>query len=212
MADFSFNTGDSSHDSIHVKNIQLASPIIARDVWGNLKEQIGSVSVHLLLRKGFSTASDADKLDDSTIHYGNLTKQIRANCQQDSKNVIQAVESAICTLATKADGRFIVARSVVQLMLPKATMLGTELILTSDTCYDEKGKRQEPVTNSFGVKNVTIPTLIGVNAYERTMKQPLVVSFTVQQGQQELLHDIEPALVEVSYNMAHRSPWQRLTR
>lgn len=204
-----FSAAATSADCIHVKNIQLSSPVSAPDVWGNLKEQPALVSVHLSLTKGFSTASDADKLDDSTIHYGNLTKRIRSNCGQDCTTldqVLAATESAIHGLALKTNDNFIVARSAVEVHLPKASMLGTEVLITSTTSYDQTGKSCD-VTRIFSVKDVTIPTLIGVNAYERTMKQPLVVSFTLQythcssssfdERHQKALFDVEKTLVQV---------------
>lgn len=205
----------TSQDSIHVKKIQLPTPVLAPDVWGNLKEQPGLISVKLHLKTGFSTASNADKLDDSTIHYGNLTKRIRSNCGQTFTvldNVLTSVESAIHDMATKEDGMFILTRSVVKLHLPKASMLGLEVVIAASTTYDDNGKSRN-VAKSFSINDVTIPTLIGVNAYERAMKQPLVVSFKLEyytgpsgiaphQREQKELFDIEKTLVAVSGMLA----------
>lgn len=194
----------ASSDTIQIKNLQLPFGVIAPDVWGKAKEQPALVSINLLLNGGgFGSASDTDKLDDSTIHYGNLAKKVRASCreQQTADELRQNIEQIVCEMAKKEGGRcFIVARSTLEVDLPKASMFGGGVTFVSVTSYDEGGRS---VTNStiFRVRDVKIMTLIGVNAYERSMKQPLMASIELHlrtEADTATLFNLEKLLVQVS--------------
>ncbi|KAK4504491.1 hypothetical protein PRZ48_005407 [Zasmidium cellare] len=168
-----------SSDTITLTNLQLPHGIIAPDVWGKPKEQPALITLSLLLQgSGFGSAAQGDKLDDSTIHYGNLAKKIRAGCVegQSAGDLSAVVEKSILEMGMKSAGRFIVARASVEVVLPKASMFGDGgVTLGTTTSYDETG-RVLGVGRVFGVKGIKVMTLIGVNGYERSQKQPLVVS------------------------------------
>ncbi|KAI5367359.1 Putative dihydroneopterin aldolase/epimerase domain-containing protein [Septoria linicola] len=206
----------SPQDSIQIKNLQLPFPVVAPDVWGNLKGQPALVSVRLRLHNGFSTASDADKLDESTIHYGNLAKAIRSSSRQGQsvENVTTSTKSAIEKLALKSEGKFIVSDSDVELHLPKASMLGTGVVITLSVSYDQSGRARD-AAQTFELRDIAVPTLIGVNAYERAMKQPLVVSLAINwdsasdteayEKQKTALFNTEKTLVEIIQDTAYET-------
>ncbi|EME83395.1 uncharacterized protein MYCFIDRAFT_121387, partial [Pseudocercospora fijiensis CIRAD86] len=163
-------------DTIAVKNLQLPFGVIAPDVWGKAKEQPALVSIHLLLNGGFASASSKDELDESTIHYGILAKRVRGSCRdgQTAGDLSQNIESIITDMARKGSGRFAVAKSTVDVQLPKASMFGDGITLSVATTYDHTGKAVA-AARIFSLKGVKIMTLIGVNSYERTNTQPLIV-------------------------------------
>ncbi|PPJ53968.1 hypothetical protein CBER1_05827 [Cercospora berteroae] len=202
-----------SQDKIEIQALQLPSPVLAPDVWGNQKEQPATVNVKLLLHSTFQSASEKDKLDDSTIHYGNLAKAIRSKStsSQTVEDVVSGTEQAVHQLALKGEGKFVVEESVVEVHLPKGSMLGSGAVVSRRATWDQAGKKKQ-VQEGFEVRDVVIPTLIGVNAYERGLKQPLVVTFGLewriedQQSQQkETLFALEKEVVNIVQETAYET-------
>ena len=66
-------------DVILLQNLQLPHGVVDRNCWGEAKEQPALVSVKLWLRDGFGSTAGSDALDQTTIHYGQLAKRIRAS-------------------------------------------------------------------------------------------------------------------------------------
>lgn len=214
-------TASSSHDPttrdlITLSNLTLPHGLIAPDVWGSAKAQPAQLSLSLLLQNTFQCHDD--KLDDSTIHYGQLAKAIRGASKenQTAGEMSGHVEAAIQTLARKADGRFVVARATVEVKLPKAAMFsdsGVSLINT--TSYDEAG-RTVGYARVFKVEGIKVMTLIGVNGYERSQKQPLVVSVvlhlrpeaeTRESGKAVAVFNFEGLVVQVSHGSTVDGGW-----
>jgi hypothetical protein len=113
----------------------------------------------------------------------------------------------------KPDGndKFVAKRIAARLTLPKASAFGDELALSEVRLYDEKGTKTHTFA-TFSCKNLRIPTLIGVNAYERKGRQPLVVDFAVDlverlggsdMEEMEILFPLERDLVDVSLFVPH---------
>jgi dihydroneopterin aldolase len=185
-------------DAIHIKNLQLPFGILAPDVWGQVKQQPALLTIHLPLLRGFHSASDADRLDSSTIHYGTLAKEIRASSRADQTlaEVSQNVGAVIAKLA--ASGAL--ARSRVLIALPKASMAGESVEITQVTEFGDKGDRIG-VETEFAVQDVKVMTLVGVNGYEREAKQPLVVSVRLSTREEHWapMFQLEQTLVQVSW-------------
>lgn len=196
-------TTPAARDTITIKNLQLPHGLLAPDVWGNLKEQPALISITLHLHgNGFNTAANQDALDVSTIHYGQLAKLIRSNSVPDStpSTLDTQIAQSITAMATKSTGNFIVAESIVEINLPKASMYGDAGIsIITSTSFTTSGTETSS-KQTFSIKDVKIMTLLGVNTYERTANQPLLASLNVYiQGSRDTakLFGLERHLVEV---------------
>lgn len=197
---------------VSVRNVQLPSGVIAPNIWLETKEQPALASASLWLRSSFTSAASQDALDDSTVHYGELSKRVRAGCTSEDgqrsalEAVFQAAEHMACK--SKPDGdKFVAKRIAAKLTLPKASAFGEALTLSEVKLYDEKGSKTGGF-RTFACTNLKVPTLIGVNAYERKGRQPLVVDFAVDFDSEsyaslssaqhmDMLFPIERDLVEV---------------
>lgn len=176
---------DLGGDSILISNLQLAHPVTYPNVWGIEKEQPALISVALSTRNGFASAADKDALDNSTIHYGELAKRIRRIGSDnedgeilDHRTAMTLTHRICANMAQKDDNSFILARSEVALDFTKACMFADSAgILTTQT-YDNDGNLKA-LSTKLGIKGIQVPTLIGVNGYERTGKQPVVASITI---------------------------------
>ncbi|KAK1079020.1 hypothetical protein LTR33_006735 [Friedmanniomyces endolithicus] len=176
---------NNNQDIISVKNLQLPAGVVAPDVWGKAKEQPALLTVSLVLRgEGFGKAAEGDRLDASTIHYGELSKRIRAACStpnQTAGHVSAHAERVIAEMSRKSAISSIVARSIVDVHLPKASMYGEGITLTNITDYDERG-RTRAARRVFVVKGVKLMLLVGVNGYEWSGKQPVLASLWLDLG------------------------------
>jgi FolB domain-containing protein len=169
---------------ISIQGLRLDA-VRAPNIWGDLKDQPALLNVKITLRSGFDSAASADALDDSTIHYGELAKSIRAACSlaKNRDTVLEAAVDAATKMTQKPRvAEYIASRLSVELVLPKASAYGAALSLEHTTLF-----RPDPIEDTFIVehrrtfhcKGLRIMTLIGVNASERRGKQPLVVDFSV---------------------------------
>lgn len=166
-------------DSISIRHLQLPHGLIAPDVWGNPKEQPVLISLKLGFHaNGFDTAAGSDKLDASTIHYGNLAKRLRAGCKQGLTvdEWSHDVESIVGEMARKEQDRFIVETSILEVHLPKASMYGEGVAVKDHVVYEERYGVVQHWERTFALRDVKIMTLVGVNEYERKQRQPLVVT------------------------------------
>jgi FolB domain-containing protein len=187
----------STVDFITVRNLQVTVNA-GVDVWGRQKKQRALVSVSLSLASPFQSAASEDKLDSSTVHYGILSKNIREVLErQDAdwtstaklaeKIAVNALETAKPTELRAVD---------VDVFYPKGSMLG-----------DGAGLRYCPnwvgpgaLSRVLYLRNVRVPCLVGVNANERTRKQPVVVNMWLECLPQDLSDkypELEAIVVEV---------------
>lgn len=198
-------------DSVSIRNLHLPHGITAPDVWGKTKEQPGLVSLKLTLRDGFSGTASEDGLDAS-IHYGQLAKRIRAENHpgQTVYDVLDAARGVVHTMASMGPGtKFLLARADLEVLLPKASMAGEAVTLTHALHFDAGG-HSESLERVFTVRNVKLMVLIGVNAYERTAKQPVVAyiaitwdvktAWRITEDSTRRLFGTEQILVKVGYD------------
>ncbi|EMC99811.1 hypothetical protein BAUCODRAFT_64347 [Baudoinia panamericana UAMH 10762] len=174
-------------DIVSIENLQLPRGVIAPDVWGKDKEQPALLSIRIQMADpGFSSAASQDKVNASTIHYGELSKRIRKGCADHAdtnaglkwQDVGFTVQSTLSDMGRKAEGAFSVANAVVELNLPKASMYsesGISLLTVTD--YDATGKATVS-QRAFVLNNSRCMVLVGVNAYERQARQPVEASLT----------------------------------
>jgi dihydroneopterin aldolase len=206
------NIGDApaTQAVVSIRNLQLPSGVIAPNIWHETKEQPALASVSLWLRESFTSAASQDALDDSTVHYGELSKRVRAICerkdvQASALNGMFAIAEHMAHKKPGGNDKFIAKRIAARLTLPKASAFGDELAMSEVRLYDEYGATTSSFA-TFSCKNLRIPTLIGVNAYERKGRQPLVVDFAVDlversgntaTEEMEMLFPLERDLVDV---------------
>lgn len=200
----SLSSKTSGTTKICITNLSLPHPVSALDVWGKQKEQPAVLDIALTLRgSGFSSAASLDKLDDSTIHYGNLAKKLRAGCVagMNIEDMLNASEKGIQEMGMKGEGKFIVRESRVEVGLCKASMFGEDVRVVSVRRYGSDGK-VESQRRGLEVREVKVMVLVGVNGYERQARQPLVVGFGVffeGEGKLEGLFGMESLVVDVSF-------------
>ncbi|KAK0857520.1 hypothetical protein LTS02_010174 [Friedmanniomyces endolithicus] len=162
---------NNNQDIISVKNLQLPAGVVAPDVWGKAKEQPALLTVSLVLRER--------GLGKRPRGIG-----IRAACStpnQTAGHVSAHAERVIAEMSRKSAISSIVARSIVDVHLPKASMYGEGITLTNITDYDERG-RTRAARRVFVVKGVKLMLLVGVNGYERGGKQPVLASLWLDLG------------------------------
>lgn len=134
------------------------------------------LTISASLSQSIDAAAEADAVNESTVHYGKL-----------SKNVALTVENAASTWLTSLELAWFVAGAVfttappgslvaceVDVFYPKASMLGdgAGYIRSVDNFNDT-------ISRVLYLKNVRIPCIIGVNIHERLLKQPVVVNLWV---------------------------------
>ncbi|KAL9077869.1 MAG: hypothetical protein Q9157_003200 [Trypethelium eluteriae] len=166
-------------DKICIENLQISTDVFP-DSFGRHKAQPALISVTLSLGQQFQSAATKDTLDHSTIHYGTLSKKIR-----------EAIESKAGTddlLAIQQMWKLIgdmIPSEVVQaietdIFLPKACMIG-----------DGIGFRKSMLREGFDslviyFKNVRTSALLGVNAHERVLKQPVIANVWLDDPKEEI--------------------------
>lgn len=211
--------------AVSVLNLQLPSGAIAPNIWLEAKEQPALAAVKLWLRGSFASAASKDALDDSTVHYGELSKRVRAACasEEGQRTALDAALQAAEHMARKprAGGDwFVASRIAAKLTLPKASAFGSSLVMNETRTYDERGARNGGF-RTFFCQDLRVPTLIGVNAYERKGRQPVVVNFSVDfsgdrpgslQDEMALLFPLERELVRVSSPIHALKPYRRVFR
>ncbi|KAK3071377.1 hypothetical protein LTR53_008729 [Teratosphaeriaceae sp. CCFEE 6253] len=168
---------DKDGDIISIKNLQLPVGVTAPDVWSKAKEQPALLTLTVVLKTTFASAASRDKLDESTIHYGELAKRVRSACGtagQTAEDVIACAERVIGEMGIKGE-KFIVARSEVEVYLPKASTYGDGITLNNVAVYDD-GPEATGTQMMFGLEDVKLMLLVGVNGYERGGRQPIYAS------------------------------------
>ncbi|KEY65612.1 hypothetical protein S7711_09615 [Stachybotrys chartarum IBT 7711] len=189
---------------IRVKKLQttISGP---SDAWGRQgKTQPMLVSAEVSLAKPFGSSSAADAVAGDTVHYGLLSKAIlaslrRLNAEGASGSVksLRGVLDEIWIDLTGFDTSggqktgsgakpFLVVEGIRQLRvtlhLPKASLLGDGISLTSTALFNSDGNTPSVEARALGWKihELRLPTLIGVNDNERTAKQVVVANVEVE--------------------------------
>lgn len=172
-------------DTISVNDLQLPSGVVARDIWGEPKLQPGLLSVAVVLRDGFASAASVDALDASTIHYGHLAKRTRTACAASAEmgveDVLGAAGEVIREMGMKGGAAgCVVARAVVALTLPKGSAHGEAVKIVETYGLGRDGRReQQGSSRTVVLEKMRVMGLVGVNAAERTGRQPLVVTLAM---------------------------------
>ncbi|KAK6431260.1 hypothetical protein LTR95_012578 [Oleoguttula sp. CCFEE 5521] len=171
--DFALQSANNS--VVAVQGLQLDS-VLAPNIWGDVKAQPARVNIKVFLQNDFTSAAAADALDDSTLHYGNLAKRIRKACvaKTDIQSTLGLVIDNTLELATKGS----VAEIVAEIILPKASAYGEAVHLSESQVYTNDDSAYL-VRQKYQCKRMRLMVLVGVNAYERRGKQPLIVDLSI---------------------------------
>lgn len=170
------------------------------DAWGRRKEHPIQLSVSLSYRKSFDSAAHGDALDQTTIHYGLLSKALRnLSAASDGWESVESLTGRLHQTIQK----FTVAANLVDacqvvVHVPKATLTGSSISFLHFKSSDKQGSARELRTLQF--TSLKIPLLIGVNANERLAKQPLTFHIWLQDLPTEcsdIYAKVETALLEV---------------
>jgi dihydroneopterin aldolase len=193
-------------DKIMVQNLEVVVNA-GFDVWGRQKKQRALISVKLTLGEQFDSASSTDSVDESTVHYGTLSKAI-----QQEFNDKHAPWMGTADLATR------VARCVSHVAKSaEVYAIETEICYIKGSMFGEGAgyvfssiETSKNRSEVLYLRNISIPCLIGVNANERLQKQPVVVNAwidKVARSRVDSYPELESLLSKVStsnFTIMHR--------
>ena len=196
-------------DKIMVQNLEVVVNA-GFDVWGRQKKQRALISVTLTLGEQFDSASSTDSVDESTVHYGTLSKAI-----QQEFNDKHAPWMGTADLATR------VARCVSHVAKSaEVYAIETEVCYIKGSMFGEGAgyvfssiETSKNRSEVLYLRNITIPCLIGVNSNERLQKQPVVVNVwidKVARSRVDAYPELESLLFKVS--TSNIAIMHRLTR
>jgi len=175
-----------------------------KDCWGREKKQPASISVTLYLRDRITTAANADELDQSTVHYGKFSKSLLASLKdlhgwKSTHDLLMVVWETVCNDQWKSA----IYAADMEVEFPKASALsGRTSCMVSMECG-----ASPRIAQVLYVRDLKIPTLIGVNSNEREKKQAVVVSVSIDKitrlamdgyGEVEK-HVLEVSLIDAAY-------------
>ncbi|CAE7032391.1 hypothetical protein CFE70_004603 [Pyrenophora teres f. teres 0-1] len=192
-------------DKIMVQNLEVIVPA-GKDVWGREKKQRAKISVTLTLGKQFTSASSTDSVDDSTVHYGTLSKAIQARFKDDALPWMStsALSAAISDSVRQVAGSTDIYALETDVSYPKGSMLG-ERAGHRTSIVEKSGAR----SNVLYLRNVRIPCLIGVNSNERLQKQPVNVDIWVDNVHESRVDDY-PQLENLLFELISVSSFQTI--
>jgi dihydroneopterin aldolase len=185
----------SDRDVIAIKNLSLPHPVLAPDAWSftpsalanntpaTMKAQPATVSMELVLKpQSFANAACDDTVNPAhTVHYGEVSKAVRANSFEG-----QDVFDVLLQMAGVIGDRKAVTDANISISLSKGSMTGQSTLITHtlegferDVGHMKKGDILVS-SGSLVVTGIPLTCLIGVNANERTGKQPLLLDYHVR--------------------------------
>ncbi|KAF2197840.1 hypothetical protein GQ43DRAFT_380061 [Delitschia confertaspora ATCC 74209] len=172
-------------DRITVQNIQV-NVHAGADAWGRKRNQPALLSLTVFLAEPFHSAAEADKLDNSTIHYGTLSKTILSYVHEAQSVWLTSNQLALLMIKGIVDtaGSVSIGACSVKVFYPKGSLLGDGAGLQYCLSYSEKA-----ISRTLYLQNVRIPCIIGINANEREAKQPVVVNLWVDHLPQDRSDD-----------------------
>ncbi|KAK4986338.1 hypothetical protein LTR50_005385 [Elasticomyces elasticus] len=186
-------------DGISVRNLKITLQH-GTDAWQRSARQPAHLSVSLSLKEPFASAASSDTVDGSTVHYGKLSKALLRTFSETpgssaTTGIWRAFSEIEDAMLEEVASKEALRNVLVELMLPKGSMLGDGVALSRYVSYSEV-KVEKYVMQ---LKDVRIPTLVGVNPHERQMKQPLVVNlwlYDVAETALDKFSDLERMLIK----------------
>lgn len=153
------------------------------DVWGRKTKQRVFLTVTISFAQSFDSAAKADALDNSTVHYGHLSKNIRKVLEEDETwlstvQLAEKIENCVFQTARMAS----VMSLEVDVFYPKGSMLGegAGYSYLVQSARDVDVEVPQVVSKVLYLRNVTVPCIIGINTNEKLRKQPVVVNLWIE--------------------------------
>ncbi|KAI9843667.1 MAG: hypothetical protein M1838_002506 [Thelocarpon superellum] len=188
-------------DKIFVRQL-CANANVGVDAWGRRRQQPVEISVALSLKQSFTSAAQKDRVDPSTVHYGTLSKAILAAVDGQAQQHLpfdclrSLVEDAIYSHV--ASGASLLALQL-ELSLPKASLIGAAVTLSYACSVGQEGRPYDHA-RSLHLRDLTVPTVVGVNEHEKERKQRIVVNIWLDvreaEGAAECYGQAEHTVVE----------------
>ncbi|KAF2006439.1 hypothetical protein P154DRAFT_456285 [Amniculicola lignicola CBS 123094] len=163
-------------DRITVRNLE-ATVHAGVDVWGRKKPQRVLLSTTLHLAQSSNSAAEADALDNSTVHYGLLSKDLKKCMEKDEANwmTTEQLASSLHDCIRQTAAKTAIHASELNVFYPKGSMAGDGAgLLWAFT------SRVGPFSRVLYLRNLRILCVIGINANERLKKQPVVVNVWIE--------------------------------
>ncbi|KAI9759884.1 MAG: hypothetical protein M4579_002009 [Chaenotheca gracillima] len=169
-----------STDRVGVRNLSLTAPV-ARDAWAREKPQPVYISVSLSLAQSFASAAENDDVDQSTVHYGKLSKNVLDAIEKHGKQRHLTLDDLAAVVEEAASKTIsfpaLVETLEIDIFLPKASLLGSGIDF--QYCRAFGNDNGQDIARSLHLKDLSIPTIIGVNSHERNMKQMAIVNLWI---------------------------------
>ncbi|KAF2224715.1 hypothetical protein BDZ85DRAFT_193953 [Elsinoe ampelina] len=189
------------HDGIEISRLSLDHQhCVGTDAWGRRKEQPVLVSVRFSFRAGFDTAAETDSLDLSTVNYGSTSKSIKAIQPLKPWEALNDFAARVYQVVLQClPGSRTVEACSIQVHLPKASLLGSEVTFTHS--YQHLiGIVWPRLDRTLLLSKIHMPVLVGINENERQRKQPLFVSLwlsTVPAAAADTYSEVESKLCQI---------------
>ncbi|KAF2124597.1 hypothetical protein P153DRAFT_134907 [Dothidotthia symphoricarpi CBS 119687] len=167
---------NGKYDKIVVRNLEVTINA-GTDVWGRKKSQRALISVTVTLTNEFASASSTDSVDNSTIHYGTLSKAIQAQFEGKTTNWMSAsdLSNSIAASAQKVAKATSIYGIETDVFFVKGSMFGDG----AGQVFSVRNRSEGLHSKAMYLQNVRIPCVIGVNSNERLQKQPVVVNLWI---------------------------------
>lgn len=192
-------SSSAARDKILIRNLSVNARI-ALDAWGREKSQPVLVSVALSLFQHFHSAAERDEVNQSTINYGTLSKAIIGWVDEEAQEALSLEGFAHLVMEAiygQSPSPQLLDMIEVELFLPKASLLGAGVGFRYRRASPELEKLDADISKVFFLKDLKIPTIVGVNSHERKSKQFVVVNISIDPLETQTGLDFHIVLQEI---------------
>lgn len=191
-------------DSVSIRNLSHVLTI-GSDIWGRRKPQPVQISIRIGLAQAFASAAASDTVDQSTVHYGELSKMIFATCEKFERQATGQMLDLGNLILADTLGKHGARISYIELdiALPKATRYGEGITTSFGHCTEPQAASQV-----LSIRRLAVPCIIGVNSHERGMKQMVIATVSIDRAENELIerfYDVEQIVVKTTEESAYET-------
>lgn len=181
-------TSSSQTDKVCINDLAV-NAMAGLDCWRRKKEQPVYISLTLTFKGEFFTASTKDVVDQSTVHYGKLGKNITATISEKSKAQEWLSSFDLAVLVEKAAQQTagdpsLISTYIVDLSYPKGSLYGDRAGYRYCVAYNA-----DVYAITLYLENIRVPILLGVNEYERKKKQIVVANIWLDKIDKDFIDD-----------------------